>query len=455
MAKDKHKIFEEMMQGILSGAILDKTLEGCMSFQPDVIKNIPVRYRIIALGFIRKMSLEELNGKLTEQGCPKLYSRNFWETTLIYAFLNGLSWQEWKQALDECRDIYTAGGSGGYFREKKISYSELERYVTENSTRESGRMDTYMLTRKMDEGLAKATSIDDLKLFLNANIKSFSAVREKSRYYFCKYLYYYLNRRIENYFNACQKGLGVEEALSELLSLKAVTALRRNKTMPEAEKRKLIRESAVSCGEIFDEFNYFYFEYVSIDWVDIIMEYYGCADEIPSGQKKRLAEVFRKSRPEWKKLGDDEVIRSKLNEIEEKEELLQKIYARDSRTKGYGRNRSGELAVYKYIQGTLDLERTTLICFLMFFASDADMPKKHILTVERLNDILLQSGFAAIDEGNEFDVFVRGFLTSRYPKDFLMEEVVSYAKQQENSFLYHVYGNSVNYEEEILKIMVR
>ena len=76
MAKDKHKIFEEMMQGILSGAILDKTLEDCMSFQPDVIKNIPVRYRIIALGFIRKMSLEELNGKLTEQGCPKLYSRN-------------------------------------------------------------------------------------------------------------------------------------------------------------------------------------------------------------------------------------------------------------------------------------------------------------------------------------------------------------------------------------------
>ena len=201
--------------------------------------------------------------------------------------------------------------------------------------------------------------------------------------------------------------------------------------------------------------NYFYFEYVSIDWVDIIMEYYVCADEIPAGQKKRLAEVFRKSRPEWKKLCDDEVIRSKINEIEEKEELLQKIYARDSRTKGYGRNRYGELAVYRYIQGTLDLERTTLICFLMFFASDADMPKEHILTVERLNDILLQSGFAAIDAGNEFDVFARGFLTSRYPKDFLMEEVVSYAKQQENSFLYHVYGNSVNYEEEILKIMVR
>ena len=454
MAKDRHKIFEEMMQGILSGTLLDRALEDCMSFQPEAIKNIPVRYRVIALGFVKRLSLEELNEKLTEQGCPKLYSRNFWEVTLIYAFLNGLSWQEWKQVLDECRYIYTENGHGRYFRDKKITYGEIERYVAENSMQEGEYMGTAMLTRKMDEGIAGALSVADLKRFLNANIQSFSAVREKSRYYFCKYLYYYLNRRIENYFNACGKGLGVDEALSEMLSLKAVTALRRNKTMPEAEKRKLIHESAVSCGEIFDEFNYFYFEYVSIDWVEIIMEYYGCADEIPSGQKKRLAEVFRKSRSEWKKLGDDEVIRSKINELEEKEELLQEIYARDSKTKGYGRNRSGEIAVYKYIQGSLDLERTTLICFLLFFASDADMPKEHVLTEERLNNILLQCGFASLEAESDFDGFVKGFLSSKYPKDFLMEEIVSYAKKQENSFLYHVYGNSVNYEEEILKIMV-
>ena len=101
MAKDKHKIFEQMMQGILSGALGSQALSDCMSFQPEVIKNISVRYRIIALGFVKRMSLEELNEKLTEQGCPKLYSRNFWEATLIYAFLNGLSWQEWKQVLEE------------------------------------------------------------------------------------------------------------------------------------------------------------------------------------------------------------------------------------------------------------------------------------------------------------------------------------------------------------------
>lgn len=454
MAKDKHKIFEQMMQGILSGALGIQALEDCMSFRPEAIKNISLRYRLIALGFVKKMSLEELNEKLTEQGCPRLYSRNFWEATLIYAFLNGLSYEEWKQVLGECGELYQSSRGGGYFQQKKITYGELERYIAENSIREGQHMGTAMVTRKLEEGLADASSVADLKRFLSANLHSFSAVREKSRYYFCKYLYYYLNRRIENYFDACRKGLGVEQALSELLSLKVVTVLRRKKTMPEEEKRALIRESAISCGEIFDEFNYFYFEYVSIDWVEILMEYYGDAQAVPEAQKKRLAEVFRKNRPDWKKLEDGAVIQAKMKELEDEEERLQEVYARDSKTKGYGKNRSGELAVYKYIQGSLDLERTTLICFLLFFASDADMPEEHRLTEERLNQVLRQSGFSALQKDSDFDGFVEEFLTSPYPKDLLMEEVTAYAKHQENSFLYHIYGNSVNYEEEILKIMV-
>ena len=454
MAKDKHKIFEQMMEGILSGTLGSQALEDCMSFQPEVIKNISVRYRVIALGFVRKMSLEELNGKLEEQGCPRLYSRNFWEATLIYAFLRGLSYQEWKQVLEECAGLYRDSRGGGYFQQKKITYGELERYITENSMQEGEYMGTAMVTRRLEEGLAGAGSVADLKKFLGTNLHSFSTVREKSRYYFCKYLYYYLNRRIENYFRACRKGLGVDQALSELLSLKVVTTLRRKKTMPEEEKRALIHESAISCGEIFDEFNYFYFEYVSIDWVEILMEYYGEAQAIPELQKKRLAEVFRKNHPEWKKLGDQEVIEARMREMEEEEEHLHEVYARDSKTKGYGRNRSGELAVYKYVQGSLDLERTTLICFLLFFASDGDMPPEHRLTVKRLNHILQQSGFSALQADSDFDGFVEEFLISPYPKDLLMEEVVAYAKHQENSFLYRLYGSSVNYEEEILKIMV-
>ena len=75
------------------------------------------------------------------------------------------------------------------------------------------------------------------------------------------------------------------------------------------------------------------------------MEYYGEARAVPPAQKQRLAQVFRRGRPEWKKLDDETVIQAKMEELEEKEEQLQQIYARDSKTKGYGKNRSGELAV--------------------------------------------------------------------------------------------------------------
>lgn len=454
MAQNPHNLFEQMMQEILSGTVGSQALEDCMSFQAEVVKTIPLRYRLMALGFLKGMSLEELNRKLEEQGCPRLYSRNFWEATLIYAFLHGLSYPQWKQVREECAGLFQESQGGGYFPDSKITYGELERYVLENSQPDGAHMGTVMVTRRMEERLADASSVGELKTFLASNLHSFSAVREKSRYYFCKYLYYYLNRRIERYFRACRRGLGEEEALSDLLALKVVTALRRRKTMPEAEKREKIRESALSCGEIFDEFNYFYFEYVSLDWVEILMEDYGEVQAIPAAQKKRLAQLFRKKRPDWKTLEDSQVIQAKMQELEEAEEQRQQIYARDSKTRGYGRNRSGELAVYQYIRGTLDLERTTLICFLLFFASDGEMPPEHRLTVGRLDEILRQSGFSALQETSGLDRFVKEFLQSPYPKDVLMETVVEYARNQENSFLYHVYGNAVHYEEEIRRIMI-
>ena len=64
MAKDQHRIFEQMMNDMLSGAVMQDQLEDCMSFRPEVMKNISLRYRIIALGFVKKMTLEELNRKL-------------------------------------------------------------------------------------------------------------------------------------------------------------------------------------------------------------------------------------------------------------------------------------------------------------------------------------------------------------------------------------------------------
>lgn len=451
MARDINRVFNQMVDDMHTLAPTDDILDACMSFSQSIIRQVPLRYRIIALGFVSRYTLDELNEKLAQNGCPKLYSRNFWEATLIFAFLHGYTYAQWRQLQGQCSDLYAQTEKRGWFRGARITYAELERYVHENSHEEGDLLATQMQTQIIERGLiASGDSVEGLRAFLLANLSSFSTVRERTRYYFCKYLYYYLNRRIENYFDACRLGRGVEEALSELLSLKSVTQLRRNLTRPETEKRALIRESALSCGEIFDAFNYFYFGYVSADWVQILMECYERVEDIPSMQKRSLADIFRKDHPDWKALSDDDVIHRSIAEVEARDD---EAYARDG-NRGYGKNRAGENALRKYIQGTLDVDRTVLICFLLFFASDAMMPDTHRLTPRRLDEILNRCGYAALDIEQDFDWFASEFLESRHPLDFLDEVIVGYARQQENSFLYHIYGGSVHYEDELLRVMI-
>ena len=41
------------------------------------------------------------------------------------------------------------------------------------------------------------------------------------------------------------------------------------------EKKEYLENTALTPGGIFDEFNYFYFGYVSVDWMEILFELYG------------------------------------------------------------------------------------------------------------------------------------------------------------------------------------
>lgn len=452
MTKDRRKIFEQIIEDMHALTVEEELLEDCMSLREEAIRNVPLRYRIIALGFVKQFTLDELNRKLAEHGCPQLYSRSFWEATLIFAFKNGISYDRWKQIQAQCRDIYDELEDSVWFRDKKITYAALEAYVQENSSTSGSIMVTRLHTQYLEKGLlALSDDVFALREYLTANVQSFSSVREKTRYYFCKYLYYWLNRRIENYFEACRRGNGVDEALSELLCLKVVTVLRRNFTMPEEKKRAIICQSALSCSEIFDAFNYYYFGYVSVDWAEALMECYESVKDIPAVHKASLAQVFRKGHPEWKKRSVDEVISLKIQETEAHESA---VYSREG-SRGYGRQRAGENALYKFIQGAQDIDRTVLICFLLFFASDGEMPDAHRLNVNRLQSILIQCGYSVLNAEDDFDWFVIEFLESRHPMDFLSDVMIDYAKHHENSFLYHVYGNAVQYENELIGTLVK
>lgn len=446
----KTSVFDTMIHDILNAPLGGQMLEECMAFHTDIMKKVPLRYRLIALGFVKGESLSELNEKLSAEGCAQLYSRSLWEASLIFAFLHHLSYQEWKELQDICSSILETQKPESQYFHRQITLNELQRYLTDNSSEDSQMLRTEHLTRVMNLKIEELGGTkEDFRQFLDANLRSFSPVREKARYYFCKYLYFYLVQKIDDYLAAAAES---SEALAELSVFKGLTQLKRKKMKPD-ETRSFLFQAGISCREIFDNFNYFYFGYVSLDWLEVLMEYYGNIEALPSSQKSKLAESLRHYNPKQKNLSDEEILQKKLLEMEEEEQELDRIYSLDSEDRGYQRNRSGENTVRKYIKGTLDLDRTTFICFLLFFGHNAKLPADFQITPQRLDMILLECGYPKLKENQEFDGFILDYLSSDDPEDLIMQEVTRYAENEENFFFYNMYKDSKNYEQEYKKIM--
>ena len=66
------------------------------------------------------------------------------------------------------------------------------------------------------------------------------------------------------------------------------------------EIRDFLMHTGISCREIFDNLNYFYFGYISLDWLEVLMEYYGNIDALCDLQRQKLAESLRHYDPKLK-----------------------------------------------------------------------------------------------------------------------------------------------------------
>lgn len=448
-------IFEKMISDFIrqNG---EQLLESCMGFNPKQLRKIPTRYRIIALGFVKKMPLEQVNNKLLEFGCEKLYARNLMEAGLIYAFTKGLDYRQWKELQQICSSSSeTRCMEDQFFTGSNIKYSELKAYVKKHSDTEEQRLYTKKVTVYLEKSICSLEGGNEqFRMFLLQNINEFSGVREKARYYFCKYLYYYIEEKIDAYVEAASTGVGIEQALSDLLILKGITSLRRKK-MNSDEIRAKLENASVSCGNLYDAFNYFYFDYVSSDWMEVLLEYYGGnLLDLPPEQKMELAQAIKVYHPKWKNLGDEEVLIAKWRELQKEQELLDKAYALDGSGRGYQINRSGEKSVRNYIKGGVDIDRTTLICYLIFFGKELHVESDQKITLRRLNQILQECGYGKLREQDEFDYFIIRYLGADDPVDYLMESVTSYALENRNFYLYHMYNVSVNNEEQLRRVLL-
>ena len=434
-----------------------------MEFDAGKMKQIPLRYRLIAMGFVTQMTLPELDKRLEENGCEKLYARNPVEASLIYAFSRGISYDQWKVLEQQCEQKEEQRGFlDVWFRDQTVTYTQLKNYVMENSDQRDGRFKTQKVTKQLQQQIKQTGSDAEFLQFLDQNWESFRPMREKARYYYCKFLYYYIQDKIDSYKMAKRSGFGIEQALLDLNVLK-ISSKMRKKSRDEKELDQIFDEAAISFGNLYDAFNYYYFGYISLDWMEILFEYYGNDTKgMSPAQKKELARAIRAYEDGWDAYSDDEVVATKMEEAEKRERLLDQEYALERsdteqnggiRGRGYQKNRSGEKSVRNYIKGTLDLDRTTLICYLLFFGKEQQKDQEIFLNRERLDAILLECGYAKLRSSDDFDCFVINYLTAKDRVDYLMESVTESARKEKNFYLYHMYRESVNEEQRLKKLI--
>lgn len=275
-----------------------------------------------------------------------------------------------------------------------------------------------------------------------------TAVREKTRYYFCKYLYWYLEKRIDKVIRQEKQ----EPEFRDLYMFKGISRLRRKK-MDRASMREYLFQTEISCGGIFEAFNYFYFEYTTIDWMEALLEYYGNIEKISEEQKKELAAILRRQDAAAAGLSDAEVIAATAEKLRKEEEELDSLYALGGAERSYQNGRDGENAVRRFLKGTLDIDRITFICFLIFFDRESELLPEYAVGKDRLNSILLECGFSCLQEEDEFDAFILRYLSSDRPEDCLMEEVTRYAREERNFYLYKTFRASRSQETDFKRVM--
>lgn len=452
---NKMSIFDQIVNELTVEDSGTEQLDQCMQFNYSLSRKVPLRYKIIAIGFVRHYALEELNSKLQEYGLSKLYARNLWEASLLFAFSNSLSYDEWKELSESVQSIKDSmNPQEDALSGPNVTIKILREYIESNSEDEKAELLTKHRTRYLESALKKIHASEEFIEYLRSNISQFSAVREKTRYYFCKYLYYYLERKIEEYIKIASRGIQyrMEDFMDELSIFKGASKVKRS-AMKEELIREFLENTSISCGVLYAEFNEFFFDYVSLDWMQILLEQAGDLSKLPPKNIERIANAARHYDKSYKSKTDLEIIMDLNKKIELHEQELDEEASLDSENRGYQKNRMGENTVRKYIKGVLDLDRTTFICFLIFFGSDLIKPARLFIDRMRLDRMLAESGFRELDQDNDFDYFVINYLNSDDPIDYLMEEVTRYAFSEENFYLYKLYQASRSNDADLNRLI--
>lgn len=438
--------FEKLINELLAQNTVEEQLKNCIYPRGKNISNVPLRYRIIALGFVCKLNLNEVNQRLQQNGLSKLYSRNFWDSTLIYAFEKGLKYEEWNSLKQEALKFYH-DLSDPILNESSISLNDIKKYLDIHSDNQSTTLVTKHLTQHMESQIRQITSTAEFLSYIQANINNFSIIREKTRYYYLKYLYYYLNGILDDIIISQDPKEQINDLSSRLdfLIIKGITKLDRCRTLSSDQKKAILMNSSISPKALFNEFNFYYFSYITKDWTEILLddfEFYKILDIDFNNPKtdialSRLANAIRaknqkdtkRNNIDWASLSNKEIFKEEINYIDNHED----------------ESRDGEKQIRNIIQGKIDLNRTALISFLMFFSTDPKgtprkgIPNDQIVDEHRMNEILVECGYQKLDSADLFDHFIIQYLKTKKPELLLQELAFDFAENESDTPLFQLY----------------
>ena len=429
--------FHEINEGLFSDSAFEQATEDAVRFDADMLKRAPLRVRLILKGLVNGADAAQVNKALLEHGCPTLYARSYREAVLIYALNQHLRLLQYQTLQRQCDDLREQADHRD-MPPKSVTLHWLREYVEKYSSKEGTRLVTGTLTKQLADSLGEVESDEALLQILNENIAAFSEVREKTRYYFCKYLLYYLDNRVEDYFNAKRTKVGFSFAEEQIRTLfRGISYLKRHKSEEEGKLRTVLEEAPISLGGVFEDFSYFFFYYNVQPWTDLLGEAYGDdLAQIPTYLKEKYLRAVRcPSRPDL-----DQAVAQMMRRQEAEAEQATST------------ERCGETALRKYFRGQLDMDRVTFLCFLLFFSATSQIPAGQQLEERRVNEILVNCGFPMLQPDQPFDAFVCRFLgydSLDAAWDYVMEEVNRAVMRGEDSFLYRSYRRSDNYYRQL------
>ena len=500
-----------------------------MKSEKRMAKTIPKRIEILEKAFEEGWDLDRVNRQLESNFCEKLYARNRYEAGLIYAFENKLNYETWKNLYRQCtekekakyedevsqeeaslhdenqikadknkkREQKKSEYDSGIWSGRKINLRYIKEYIEKNSQNET--MITGIQTVQMEEELRQIKvekGCIGFHQFMKRNENKFSVVREKARYYFCKYLYFYIEERCQNYYREClkreqalkeEKGEQVlkqcrrkeQLALAELDMLKNMTELKKEaeklkSEMKIPERKKYLENAGISYRVLFDRFNYFYFGFITLERTEYLYEtYWELFQKLETDSwnskesiskttwEEEILEIARFSgiyrgtlTPKRRERAFVRLTELK-ERLEEKEKVLDQEYCLDSPEAGSQRGRSGETYFRDFITGKRDINRDTLIMFLLFVDGTTNLSSEKRITKPRLNRILNNCGFTQINcVERTFDRFIHEYLAkaNREERIDLLYEAAQEAVERGEDFCFRkIYLRGRSKQEELLQ----